>query len=719
MFWKLKYKMFLTKGLNFYITKKKHGTVKNLNNYLAYKLNANYLLNINEMVFWTYILIFFLQSALKKNARLLLATKFEIQQKVFNQVIKSTRLQFQLLKVFTKWVGGCLSNFLAVRWFYFFSGVKFYKRCPDILVLLEKKAADSLVGEAYALNIPVVSYTEFAARDVHCSFLLFGGNLSLEYKKNNFFFFIYTLKNMLWLESGIKKKKIGKPLEKKNIIVRKKAFFRIKKNRAFRLFGSRAFNLWRSQFRFTVKLKSLRLKFLLIGKLLLAHFKMNKHFFKRRSTLAYIEKLRRRNYSIKCRKTISFCYIIERRLLVVLSRLCITRIKQPQEILFLISNGYISVNNETVKDPLHLTQQNAIIRVLKTIPRALAKVPKASLTNNLRWLFFKRARRKGTKKFWKVLGKRKLWFRPRILFYKPRKVFKKTTPSSRGAWVVLRRPRRSFFRGEPRGKSRRYRLLKPLVRVGSVADKNLNPKIERNLRGGQKRPQIKKKERYDAPDFAFIWKKPLKIRIPWLKVGGKVSSRKWLLFCNFLVGLKRVARGRKGSPRTPAKRRRSLRRHRSRLYELRCGLRKRKQNKYSTAREYSRRVFILKKKRFNFYKFSFFFRRTVPPSIKIPFPKRNKKKKELESIFFFGLRLPVTNETAEFKRRKVKKYSFFFLQFRAKKYKRRSSKSPTRKFFTNIWLVAFIFTKPTRIKKLWYSKMLTRRVLSFFCTNFW
>jgi hypothetical protein len=72
-----------------------------------------------------------------------------------------------------------------------------------------------------------------------------------------------------------------------------------------------------------------------------------------------------------------------------------------------------------------------------------------------------------------------------------------------------------------------------------------------------------------------------------------------------------------------------------------------------------------------------------------------------------------------FRKSKKKKYTFIFLSFRKKKYKRRSSKSPSRKFFTNIWLIAFIFVKPVTIKKLWYSRLITNRVLSFFCTNFW
>jgi hypothetical protein len=81
-----------------------------------------------------------------------------------------------------------------------------YRQCPDILILLEKKSAGSLISEAYHLSIPVISYAGFTLADTQISYLLFGGNLGLESKKNNFFFFIYTIKNMINLESGLKKK---------------------------------------------------------------------------------------------------------------------------------------------------------------------------------------------------------------------------------------------------------------------------------------------------------------------------------------------------------------------------------------------------------------------------------------------------------------------------------------------------------------------------------
>jgi hypothetical protein len=140
---------------------------------------------------------------------------------------------------------------------------------------------------------------------------------------------------------------------------------------------------------------------------------MNKHFFKKKSTLSFIEKLRRRNYNIKSRKNISFFYIFERRLLIVLGRLYLTRISGRDKLRFLIENGYISVDNERVKNPLYLTQHRAIIRVIKTLPIRMSKVPKKLIINNLRWLYYKRSRKAAKKKPWEIVSPRRAWYRPK------------------------------------------------------------------------------------------------------------------------------------------------------------------------------------------------------------------------------------------------------------------------------------------------------------------
>jgi ribosomal protein S4 len=126
---------------------------------------------------------------------------------------------------------------------------------------------------------------------------------------------------------------------------------------------------------------------------------MDKGFFKKQSTKSYIEKLKNRNYTIKSRKNVRFFYIIERRLPIVLSRLYLTRIVVQDQLQYLIANGYISVDNEIIKTSNYLVPYKAIIRVLKSIPYAFSKVPKLLITNNLKWLYYKRKKRFTVKKF--------------------------------------------------------------------------------------------------------------------------------------------------------------------------------------------------------------------------------------------------------------------------------------------------------------------------------
>lgn len=76
-------------------------------------------------------------------------------------------------------------------------------------MVLDKAGSSSYISEARACGLPVISYTDFVKTDFIFSFLFFG-DFNLYTKKNNFFFFLYLLKNMVFLESALKKKKIAR-----------------------------------------------------------------------------------------------------------------------------------------------------------------------------------------------------------------------------------------------------------------------------------------------------------------------------------------------------------------------------------------------------------------------------------------------------------------------------------------------------------------------------
>jgi hypothetical protein len=709
VFWKLKYRVFLIKGLNFYLSKKKHITIKNLNNYLGYKVNNNYILNLTEIIFWTYILIFFLQNVLRKNAKVLFATKFEVQQTVFDSLVKNSELQFQLLKVFTKWVGGCLSNFSSTRWFYFFNRIKFYKECPDLLVLLEKKAADSLVAEAYALRIPVISYTGFNGSDTQLSYLLFGGDLGLDSKRNNFFFFIYLLKNMLSLELSLKKKQLSKVVSQKKT-VRKQGFFRRKKNKAYRLFSGRGFNLWRSHLRFNVKLKLLSIKFQLIAKLLLRHFKINKHFFQKQSTLSYIKKLRSGSYTISCKKNLRFFYIIERRILVILGRMHITRIVLQDQVRFLILGGYVSVDNEIVSTPSYLAPHSAIIRILKTIPRGLSKVPKSLILNSLRWFYNKRSRANKEIKFWSLHKKQRPWH-----WAKKRVVRRKKQKSvDKNAWRTKRlaiKKSKAVVTTKKKGSLRekknyadlcvvRKKIFLKIIRTPTPYFREIRKRVQRF----RKIYRLNRKPiKLEIPKFPIVFTRRILSEIPKtfccklkkLPFFKKTNLLKWQVFFKLLNKNTFLTKNQKNQ------------------------LEFTRWNKHTQAKKFFfAQVFCSKSllfRQFKNYQYKKFFKKLTLNLRELPF--QPKKRKEVKAQPLDQQR--ILKRLLFSQSSKIRRFSFFSLQFRKKKYKRNSSRSNSRQFFTNMWLIAFIFTKPKKIKKIWYSKLLTRRVLSFFCTNFW
>jgi len=130
-------------------------------------------------------------------------------------------------------------------------------------------------------------------------------------------------------------------------------------------------------------------------------------------------------------------------------------------------------------------------------------------------------------------------------------------------------------------------------------------------------------------------------------------------------------------------------------------------NKYSCVlkllKKKLRRKRILEKRKFKEYVHSIFFKRLGFNLINLPFSRKKIRKQRIALNRLFAYRRgqkKIRFRNRRFFKVKKKKRSFFFLKFRKKRFKRRSPKSLRRKFFTNIWLVAFIFTSPIRIKKL-------------------
>jgi hypothetical protein len=119
-------------------------------------------------------------------------------------------------------------------------------------------------------------------------------------------------------------------------------------------------------------------------------------------------------------------------------------------------------------------------------------------------------------------------------------------------------------------------------------------------------------------------------------------------------------------------------------------------SKKTLTKEFGKAVVLLSPKE---YKYASFVRASSFNVSELPFCR--KKKKILRNRFFFRRRLRKLSSKDKntlqkkqnsglqkklklLRKEKKQKYTFVFLSFRKKKYRRKSSKSPSRKFFTNI-----------------------------------
>lgn len=114
---------------------------------------------------------------------------------------------------------------------------------------------------------------------------------------------------------------------------------------------------------FKLKVKKWNLKKLLIQKVILTYLRLKSNFFKKYSTISYLNKLKKINYLVTHNKNLTFFSILENRLKTIIFRARIGTLKKHKQIIS-IKKGLILVNNRTIKNPLYLVPKNSIIRRL-------------------------------------------------------------------------------------------------------------------------------------------------------------------------------------------------------------------------------------------------------------------------------------------------------------------------------------------------------------------
>jgi len=104
----------------------------------------------------------------------------------------------------TKWFGGIISNFERVRWFYFYNKKPLFNEVPDILVVLNRIYATSIIDEAFSVKLPIILYSCYDWEDEEAAYLFYGATHNSPKQINTFFFFS-LLRHIFFLEHFLKK----------------------------------------------------------------------------------------------------------------------------------------------------------------------------------------------------------------------------------------------------------------------------------------------------------------------------------------------------------------------------------------------------------------------------------------------------------------------------------------------------------------------------------
>jgi hypothetical protein len=167
------------------------------------------------------------------------------------------------------------------------------------------------------MYMPAVTYTNYFSTDISYSFLFFG-EADLYSKKTNFFYFLFLLRSLIYIDSWFKKAikgfkfKLKKQTEFKS--KKKKGFFRLKSSKPLKAFGGRFYNI---NNRFKVRLRRVELRLSLINELLMRYCKLPTKLLVKYSTRTYISGMRKSTELVQYKKSVRFFFVLERRLQII------------------------------------------------------------------------------------------------------------------------------------------------------------------------------------------------------------------------------------------------------------------------------------------------------------------------------------------------------------------------------------------------------------------
>ena len=186
------------------ISKKKNDKFRNWNQYIIGKAKRKiFVVNLDMTLHSLYSIYIYVQRLIKQNGKIL----FVDRTYPFSIILENIALRNSQFYITNEdWLGGSLTNYTNIRWFYYFKGINIGHRLPEAVVVFDNILSNEVLFEVNLQNIPTIGSLGFTRLDRFVNFFIVG---SLE-NLNSIIFFTKILELAILTGRNFKLKYIRK-----------------------------------------------------------------------------------------------------------------------------------------------------------------------------------------------------------------------------------------------------------------------------------------------------------------------------------------------------------------------------------------------------------------------------------------------------------------------------------------------------------------------------
>lgn len=329
------------------LSKKQYESTQNYNNYIMGKKDKNTLINLDVCVFSIYNVYLFIQNVLKKNGKILFIEQYFKFSKLIQNLAKNNSQNWIVDK---NWIGGTLTNFSTIRWYYYLKGIYVGNKLPEIIIVFDHLWYKNILNESKLRRLPVIGSLNFTNTDIFLDYYVVGNFENF----NSVCFFTKIIDLAIKNGRNKKIKKSLQPLNTGKSVFKKKRKWKKKRGQFIRTFMKQVFRL--KVFRPKLEKNARRLN--LIRKIVSFYYDWTRRKKKNPRVLKKTPVFFKKRTSNKIQ---NFIASYEKRLTTVLYRLKMCKDRDVAK--YFIEKSWVFVNNKVITRKNYVIKNNDVIQI--------------------------------------------------------------------------------------------------------------------------------------------------------------------------------------------------------------------------------------------------------------------------------------------------------------------------------------------------------------------